>query len=625
MPDHTADGSGWRRYGRLLVERAALEASRGPLPGAALSGEDVRQLLGRPAIEPGPSSHDVRTAFEGPLAEAWQELLDDVDPDVGLGRITSACDLDDVEVAVLALLGAVELDPGLARLCALANGDPTRAFVTAGLVRDAIGGAALAALAPGGALRGAALVDVDLDAPLTSARVRVPRVVAWALADVPSADLPAGCELLAAPDTDRDDPPRRVLVAGPDRVRRLQAAAACSQLGLLAAPLPADDATWTSLVRHASVTGLDVALELDRPGDLDAQARRWIERAAHLGWALLCEEPIAIGSLTAERWLDVTPEPAQATPTEWGAVFGDAPEPGRRLDAGMLRLASLVASDGSPQDAVRRVAVGALGQHARRVEPRMSWDELILPESHSSRLRDLVDRYRHRHTVHHEWGLPLYPSPGVTALFSGPSGTGKSTAAEIIAHELHIGMYRVDLSALVSKYVGETEKNLEELFSAAHAGDYLLLFDEADSLFGVRSNVSDAKDRYANMEVSYLLQRLETYDGFVVLTSNFPGNIDPAFLRRIHVSLHFPVPVAADRRRMWDRSLGRAPLDAALDLDAVAQKYDLTGGSIRNAALSAAFLAASAGTPVGTEHVLRAVTQEMTKLGRRTTEPAGSR
>jgi SpoVK/Ycf46/Vps4 family AAA+-type ATPase len=174
----------------------------------------------------------------------------------------------------------------------------------------------------------------------------------------------------------------------------------------------------------------------------------------------------------------------------------------------------------------------------------------------------------------------------------------------------------VDLSALVSKYIGETEKNLEEIFSAAHAGDYLLLFDEADSLFGSRSKVTDARDRYANMEVSYLLQRLETYDGFVVLTSNFQGNIDQAFLRRIHVTVHFAVPSVEDRMRIWERSLGAAPLDD-LDLAFVADKFDLTGGSIRNAALTAAFYAASGGRKITMVDVLLAITQEMIKLGRR--------
>jgi SpoVK/Ycf46/Vps4 family AAA+-type ATPase len=269
-----------------------------------------------------------------------------------------------------------------------------------------------------------------------------------------------------------------------------------------------------------------------------------------------------------------------------------------------------------PAAAIRRVASGTLLKHATRIVPSVEWDELILPPAQERRLRDLVDRYRYRSVVHEEWGLPLFPSPGVVTLFSGPSGTGKTTTAEVIAHELGVDMFRVDLSALVSKYIGETEKNLEEIFSAAHAGDYLLLFDEADALFGTRSKVSDARDRYANMEVSYLLQRLESYDGFVVLTSNFQGNIDQAFLRRIHATVHFVMPSVDDRARIWQRCLAKAPTDQ-LDLPFVAEKFDLTGGSIRNAALTAAFFAASGHRPIGMVDVLRAISQEMAKLGRR--------
>ena len=288
--------------------------------------------------------------------------------------------------------------------------------------------------------------------------------------------------------------------------------------------------------------------------------------------------------------------------------------PDRRRSCASRRASPSLHTD--PQDAIRRVASGTLLKHATRITPRVGWDELILPAAQRQRLHDLVSRYRYRSVVHDEWGLPLYPSPGVVTLFSGPSGTGKTTTAEVIAHELGVDMFRVDLSALVSKYIGETEKNLEEIFSAAHAGDYLLLFDEADSLFGTRSKVTDARDRYANMEVSYLLQRLETYDGFVVLTSNFQGNIDQAFLRRIHVTVHFAIPSVEDRARIWERSLGDAPLDD-LDLAFIADKFDLTGGSIRNAALTAAFYAAGGGRKITMIDMLLAITQEMIKLGRR--------
>jgi SpoVK/Ycf46/Vps4 family AAA+-type ATPase len=305
------------------------------------------------------------------------------------------------------------------------------------------------------------------------------------------------------------------------------------------------------------------------------------------------------------------------SPQEWAAAYPGAAVPGRRPTATQLDLLQRMRpADGAPP--LRRLAAGTLRKHARRVSPTKTWDDLILPATQERRLRELVARYRQRTRVHEEWGLDLYPSPGVVALFSGPSGTGKTTSAEVIAAELGVDLFRVDLSALVSKYIGETEKNLEEIFSAAHAGDYLLLFDEADSLFGQRSAVTDARDRYANMEVSYLLQRLETYDGFVILTSNFQGNIDDAFLRRIHAAVHVPVPTADDRERIWARSLGAAPLDD-VDLGYLAKSFELTGGSIRNAALTGAFLAADADRPVGMPDLLAAVAQELTKLKQRVT------
>jgi len=199
------------------------------------------------------------------------------------------------------------------------------------------------------------------------------------------------------------------------------------------------------------------------------------------------------------------------------------------------------------------------------------------------------------------------------------SGTGKTTAAEIIAGDLGLDMFKIDLSTVVSKYIGETEKNLEEIFAAAAAGNLVLLFDEADALFGKRSEVSDARDRYANVEVSYLLQRLETFEGLVVMTTNLQNNIDQAFLRRVHVTVEFPLPDPADRKKIWTRCLAGAPLDN-VDLDFLSTKFELAGGSIRNAALTSAFMAASAGKKVDMEALVLGLKREMQKLGRLTTQ-----
>ncbi len=203
------------------------------------------------------------------------------------------------------------------------------------------------------------------------------------------------------------------------------------------------------------------------------------------------------------------------------------------------------------------------------------------------------------------------------ALFVGPSGTGKTLAAEIVAGELGLDLYKLDLSSVVSKYIGETEKNLEEVFAAAGAGNLVLFFDEADALFGKRSEVHDARDRYANIEVSYLLQRLESYDGLVVMATNFEKNIDEAFLRRIHVRVEFATPGATERAAIWALNLPPdAPRDDDVDVAWLAERFELTGAAIRNAVVAAAFTAAAAGTAITMSSLVRGVAKEYAKVGR---------
>lgn len=572
--------------------------------------------------EVAPSWLDLATALlrgrgEQPEAAPAFQALQAVPADPGpLGDVARVCELDEVDAGVLAVLAAVEVDPEALQL-ALDTPSRTRSRPAVALLLDLFGSDGVRAVAPGAALDRCGLVEVEQGVPLLTAGVAAAREVVWRLLD----EQPAASEL--HPDMQIVHCPAelaggatRVLVSGADRHRRIQAAVT-QTAGMLfyIGPAPESEQAWRTLTRRASLDGAGIVIELEAAPT--AELRRWVTACAHLNWALTHRETIDLVALPAERWTDVVAAPADVTPAEWSAVFPASPIPDRKPTATQLQ-AAFVAGAGNSDAAqvMRRVASGSLLKHATRITPRVGWDELILPDTQLRRLHDLIDRYRYRGVVHDEWGLPLYPSPGVVTLFSGPSGTGKTTTAEVIAHELGVDMFRVDLSALVSKYIGETEKNLEEIFSAAHAGDYLLLFDEADSLFGTRSKVSDARDRYANMEVSYLLQRLETYDGFVVLTSNFQGNIDQAFLRRIHVTVHFAIPTAEDRARIWERSLGQAPRDD-VDVPFVAEKFDLTGGSIRNAALTAAFYAAGGQRAVKMIDVLLAVTQEMIKLGRR--------
>jgi AAA+ superfamily predicted ATPase len=608
--------SPWERYGRLFAERDALAARRHGEAAGVLTPAELAVLTGAGEQRAG-TRQDVLTAFEPVLGEARKEFLAELEGEGPLARMARYADLAEPDATVLALVAAVELSEETARLVG-GRGDTTG--LTLGAVRRMLGDLGAVALAEDSALCRAALVTVG-DGPLASAAVRLGRRTAWALLGDLSLDpdLPASTDVALAAGPSGA---MRVLAAGPDRVRRIEAAVGATRgLGFLVGPPPADERGWVALVSQASVAGVGLVLDLPAPAagadPLPLTARRWLERALHLPVALASPVPLPLESLPAQEWVEATAGPAHVTAAEWTEQYDGAPLPGRRPAADQLRAMSVLAGT-TPELALHRLAAGTLHQHARRVVPTKTWADLVLPPVQERRLRELVARYRQRARVHEEWGLDLYPSPGVVALFSGPSGTGKTTSAEVIAGELGVDLFRIDLSALVSKYIGETEKNLEEIFSAAHAGDYLLLFDEADSLFGQRSAVTDARDRYANMEVSYLLQRLETYDGFVVLTSNFQGNIDDAFLRRIHAAVHFPMPTATDRERIWARSLAAAPL-AEADLGFLATRFELTGGSIRNAALTAAFLAADRGDAVGMPDLLTAVAQELTKLKQRVT------
>jgi Winged helix domain, variant/ATPase family associated with various cellular activities (AAA) len=271
------------------------------------------------------------------------------------------------------------------------------------------------------------------------------------------------------------------------------------------------------------------------------------------------------------------------------------------------------------QAAARTIATPPLEGLARHIEPRYGWEDIVLPADGLAQLHEMCARAKHQMTVLEQWGYGRKHARrrGTTSLFAGPPGTGKTMAAEIVAGALGLDLYRIDLSAVVSKYIGETEKNLERIFRAADQGDAVLLFDEADAIFGKRSEVRDARDRYANVEVAYLLQRLEIYEGLAVLTTNLRGNIDEAFVRRLDCVLEFPLPEEAERLQIWQRAVPReAPMRDDVDLAFLARKFKLAGGHIRNIALTAAFLAAEDGQPIGMKHFARATRREYQKLGK---------
>jgi len=254
---------------------------------------------------------------------------------------------------------------------------------------------------------------------------------------------------------------------------------------------------------------------------------------------------------------------------------------------------------------------------AQRILPRAGWEDLVLPELQIQILRQLASQVRHRMKVYETWGFSAQGRRGlgVSALFSGESGTGKTMAAEVLARELALDLYRIDLSSVVSKYIGETEKNLKQVFDAAEEGGVLLLFDEADALFGKRSEVKDSHDRYANIEVSYLLQRIEAYQGLSVLTTNLKSSLDKAFQRRLRFTVNFPFPDAAHREAIWRRIFPPQTPTQGLDHARLAQ-LNVAGGNIRNIAMNAAFAAAESGTPVQMGHLLQAARLEAQKIER---------
>jgi hypothetical protein len=253
---------------------------------------------------------------------------------------------------------------------------------------------------------------------------------------------------------------------------------------------------------------------------------------------------------------------------------------------------------------------------AHRLEPKATWDDIVLPESELELLRHITHQVRQRSKVYEEWGFRRKMSYGlsVNALFAGESGTGKTMAAEVIANDLRLNLYRIDLSAVVSKYIGETEKNLSQLFDAAENGGTLLFFDEADAIFGKRSEVKDAHDRYANIEINYLLQRMESYGGLAILATNMKSALDTAFMRRLRFMVNFPKPGLPERKLIWQKSFAPEVPIEELDYDRLA-RFSFPGGSIHSVALNASFLAAQAGTPVTMPLVLKATRLEYIKHG----------
>ncbi|MBL8893247.1 MAG: ATP-binding protein, partial [Rhizobiales bacterium] len=284
---------------------------------------------------------------------------------------------------------------------------------------------------------------------------------------------------------------------------------------------------------------------------------------------------------------------------------------------GPRAIAAAAAEGGDLWQACRERASRELDELADRVVPRVGWDDIVLPPDVLHDLKAAAAQMHYQALVYGAHGFARkYPrGRGISVLLSGPSGVGKTMAAEVVAGDLALDLYRIDLSRVVSKYIGETEKNLRAVFDAAEASGAVLLFDEADALFGKRSEVKDSHDRYANIEVSYLLQRMESYGGLAILATNMKSHLDAAFLRRLRYVIDVPFPDFAARRLIWFKAFPHEMPRATLDFDALA-RLDVAGGSIAVIAINAAFVAAADGAPLDMNHLARAARAEFRKLDR---------
>jgi ATPase family associated with various cellular activities (AAA)/Winged helix domain, variant len=598
-----------RDFAGLFVDDAEIDRILSELPGLDGPTREAAEAMAAPLSS---RLEELRRAFRASLSG-----------ESPFAALVSHAGLASEEAEVLAVLVAVELDPRRQRLVAYIQDSVHLPVLDLSTIRRLFppphaGGLATS---PSERMARAELIDVEATGPWATRMVSVPRRVIWFLLGdgAPDPDLPVGAVFVET--NGRGDGAPLVLSVGKDRATRLRNAFdRCGGPRFVVAPCPDGPEGWGALVREATLTDAGIALEVEK--DLPPEARQRIRSADHLAWAICSPAELALESLPERAWVEVRTTEEIATDDDWFVVTGSRDPPPHPLGREQLRLVGLALEGlgGDLDSAIKRLASGHLDRLATQVRPSRSWLDLVLPPDQSEQLRELAARYRHRRTVYDRWGFQATPSAGLVALFAGPSGTGKTLAAEVVAGDLGLDLYKIDLSSVVSKYIGETEKNLESIFTAASAGNLVLFFDEADALFGKRSEVSDAHDRYANIEVAYLLQRLETYEGMVIMATNLQRNLDTAFLRRIHLAVEFPMPDEEARRAIWELSIPPSAPAGDLDIPFLARQFKISGGSIRGAALTAAFIAAEGDTAITMETVMLGLKREFQKLGRLRTE-----
>lgn len=641
--------------------------------GLYVSEEQVDELLGRPFGARASASAFAQRSLSEDLEAALAGLGHDGDPDLlhdghrsRLASMAARLDLDDLDVQLMVAALAPDLDSRFERLYGYLNDDVTRRRASVALALELSGGSLLDQSARSRLLEGSRLLTSglliveDADRPFLTRSLRVPdRVTAHLLGDdrmdPALADLEEPFVVLELPGAEElasglaSGSGLAYLRERPGAATRSFVAAALMKagVGILSLALDRVDRSTDPLVvaelagREAGIVGCGVlagpveAMEHFGPrairafAELNAPVVLFGRTAWDPSWSsripYLLDAPMVPAELRDEvvtKTLADAPGGSSIDPSKVLAQFRLSPEQVFRATLAARSMAGAEERPVSPEDlqaGARAQNSAGLERLARRIVPDVGWEDLVLPQNVVRQLREVAARARHRHSVMGEWGMRRGGGRGrgVVALFAGESGTGKTMSAEVIAGDLGIDLYTVNLATVVDKYVGETEKNLERIFGEADGVNGVLLFDEADALFGKRSEVSDAHDRYANIEVAYLLQRIESFDGLAILATNLRANVDEAFTRRLDAVVDFPVPEEPERLALWDACLGRRlPRADDIDLAFMARSFKLAGGAIRNIALTAAYFAAERGGPVRMEDLVVATQREYRKLGR---------
>jgi hypothetical protein len=583
-----------------------------------------------------------------------------------LDTLCNALNLSAFERRILLLCAGIELDGSFAAACAEAQNDPRRPFPTFSLALATLPDAHWSALTPAAPLRYWQLIEIGSGGALTTSALKIDEGILHYLAGISEIDerlmslmepqINRGCLVPShkrlAEKIVKTWSRSSTQTAGPViqlcgreiSDRQNIAAAACAELGLklhtiLSSSLPNAPGETETLLRlferEAALRSGAIMLEccdavvddLMKPGFL-----AFIER---MNGPLIISARERLGRLQCQILIIDIPKPQKDEQRAlWVDALGEAAKAaGKSIDmilsqfdmsaeaiheVSTIILTNIESPDtigGALWESCRKHARARLDNLAMRIKSSAGWDDLVLPPEQTRILREITLHMRERTRVYETWGFASKSlrGLGISALFEGASGTGKTMAAEVLANEFHLDLYRIDLSAVVSKYIGETEKNLSAIFDAAENAGAILLFDEADALFGKRSEIRDSHDRYANIEVSYLLQRMESYRGLAILTTNMKSSLDTAFLRRIRFIVQFPFPDTAYRAEIWKRIFPvELPLDG-IDYSKLA-RLTVAGGNIRNIALNAAFLAAGENGRVAMHHLLAAARGEYVKL-----------